>query len=226
MPIACFSNNLAAAHSSKDGSSTDTDLHGPDSAARDHTEKPRSLTAKSLWALFGQDKPATEFKAGQGASSSEDEAVEAAGEAATGSDAAQTNDADTNVNAVQLASNGQEADEESTGSSHTPDASNVQEQQRNGSGATHAYEDNVASSLDETDDKENMDNVGPDRTDGKDDASGHGSKKDNDSDEDRQPDKLRVKEHMGSEQKGEESAFSSSQFWRTPLIVPDDIDTA
>ena len=223
MPIACFSNNVAAAHSSKDGSSNDTDLHGPDSAARDHTERPRSLTAKSLWALFGQDKPATESNAGQDASSSEDKDVEAAGGAATSSDAAQTNDADTNVNALQLASNRQEADEQLAGSAH---ASSAQEQQRNGSDAIHAWEDNVASSLDETDDKENMDNVGPDRTDGKDDASGHSSKKDNGSDEDGQPDKLRVKEHMGSEQQGEESAFNSSQFWRTPLIMPDDINTA
>ena len=204
-PIAGFSDDFMDAHGLKDenispvdADSKDADQHGPDSAASKHAGQTNSLTGRSIWGLFGKDKVTPSSREGSASSV-----------------AAQAHEPDMDTDGAQTRHNLQDAqelhdvahlDRSSTGAVATGFTLNGDVHQDSGAGQTAA--DSV---------NEERNNMSIDSKDGGDDTE----------DSQRGHDKDEHGQHgMYSQQRDEASAFNSSQFWRTPLVVSDDIEAA
>ena len=212
-PIAGFSDDFMDAHGLKDenvspvdADSKDADQHGPDGAASKHAGQTNSLTGRSIWGLFGKDN-------------GKDKVTPSSREASASSVAAEAHEPD----GAQTRHNLQDAQEVHDVAHSDRSSSGAVARGGTPNGDVHQDDGAGQSALDNV--NEDRNNMGIDSKNGGDgsDSSQRGHDKD---EHDQQAHNHGMYPQQHDEASDEASAFNSSQFWRTPLVVSDDIEAA
>lgn len=242
-PVAGFSHDFDAdvvGNNENDAGAgaSDAHQHDPDAAARKHADRPRSTTGHSIWGLFGRDKGPSEVEqTSAGTTSAEANDVKACAEAAlriapntdgaaASGNLAHTDESERRAEALQSEQspvsrtwerldNGHVTEprpEKARGTvTHPDDAATLQENNP---------QDYAVPSINEQMDKLNLDDADRER-----DYSDSSSQGVRDTRNKREEDNLFRRQGHKLRQQSDDS-FSSSQFWRTPLVLPDDIEDA